>query len=446
VNVRLPATPGGARAATRPATASRADRAPGDDGTWWDRWWFAVCTTALIVASDYKFRTRDPSQSLSAAIDSAIILELAVYAFVGLAVVRRHGRPPRLGRVPTSVFLASFFTGLMVLSVTYATYPNYAFVRSGQMLVLTSLMLLAASTVTREHFHRFLHAYLVVITLSIVYGRVRPSTPLNNLQVGRFTWLAIHPTVAGVFTGLAFVIAASYSTWGARPRPEPRWPLPFYLLAAIMSGGAMLLVHTRGAVLGAIVGYGLSLLLLADRRRRVQLVVAGAFGLVATLLTASSTIVAYFTRGDSPEQIASLNTRTDLWAVALDAIESQPMFGYGLGSTRGIFYAETGLGGGHNAAVNVATDLGLVGLACWTALVASVLVAAARSTRDGHGELGVDRALIIGIVGFLLLDGMFYEGLGGPTNVAITTFYACVAWVATLQRIRTSPGRPDPGV
>lgn len=435
MNLRLSATPTGARAATRPGIARHADRA-GVDDTWWDRWWFAVCATALIVASDYKFRTRDPSQAISAAIDGAVVLELFVYALVGLAVIRRHGRPPRIARVPAAVFLASFFTGLMVLSVTYASYPNYALVRSGQMVVLTSLMLLGASTVRREHLHRFLHAYLVVVMLSIVYGRVRPSTPLNDLQIGRFTWLAIHPTVAGVFTGLAFVIAASYATWGARPRPEPRWPLPFYLLATVMSGGAMLLAHTRGAVLGAIVGSVMALLLLADRRRRLHLLAAGAFGLVVTLLTAGQTIVAYFTRGDSAERIASLNSRTDLWAVALDAIESQPMFGYGIGSTRGIFYAEVGLGGGHNAAVNVATDLGVVGLVCWAAMIATVLVVAVRSTRDGHDELTADRALVVGIVTFLLLDGMFYEGLGGPTNVAITTFYVCVAWTAVLQRAR----------
>jgi exopolysaccharide production protein ExoQ len=430
---RLPATSGGARAATRPAPVGRSEQ---DGGTWWDRWWFAACATALIVASDYKFRTRDPSQAIAAAIDSAVILELVVYAAVGLTVFRRHGRPPRLARVPTAVFLATFVSGLMVLSVTYASYPNYALVRSGQMIVLTSLMLLGASAVTREHLHRFLHAYLAVVMLSIVYGRVRPSAPLNDLQVGRFTWLAIHPTVAGVFTGLAFVIAASYSTWGARPRPEPRWPLPLYLLATVMSGGAMLLVHTRGAVLGAIVGYAIAFLLLADRRRRLQLVAAGVFGLIVTVLTAGDKIVAYFTRGDSAEQIASLNSRTDLWTVALDAIESQPMFGYGIGSTRGIFYAEVGLGGGHNAAVNVATDLGVVGLVSWAAMIAAVLVAAVRSSGDGQHDVTADRALVIGIVSFLLVDGMFYEGLGGPTNVAITTFYVCVAWTATLQRSR----------
>lgn len=419
-----------------PSGRTARGHAPAQSETWWDRWWFAICATALIAASDYKFRTRDPSQAISAAVDGAIVLELAVYALVGYAVVRRHGRPPHIARVPATVFLACFFTGLMVLSVLYASYPNYAVVRSGQMVVLTALMLLGAATATREHLHRFLHAYVVLVMVSIVYGVARPSTPINNLQAGRFTWLAIHPTVAGVFTGLAFVIAASYATWGARPRPAPRWPLPFYLLATVMCGGAMLAVHTRGAVIGAVAGYLVSLVLLADRRRRVQLVVAGAFAAIATMLTASGTIIAYFTRGDSAERIASLNSRTDLWAVAIDAIESQPMFGYGIGSTRGIFYAEVGLGGGHNAAVNVATDLGLVGLACWLAMIAAVLVAAARATRDGRAELTTDRALIVGIVTFLFVDGMFYEGLGGPTNVAISTFYVCVAWTAALRRAR----------
>ena len=40
----------------------------------------------------------------------------------------------------------------------------------------------------------------------------------------------------------------------------------------------------------------------------------------------------------------------------------------------GIFQDEFGLGGGHNAVVNVAVDLGFVALASWLALVVAMLV------------------------------------------------------------------------
>ena len=166
----------------------------------------------------------------------------------------------------------------------------------------------------------------------------------------------------------------------------------------------------------------------------MRLIAVGALGAVGVAVTASGLVLRYFARGDSAEQLASLNSRTDLWAIAVDAIETRPMFGYGVGSTRGLFYADAGLGGGHNAVINVATDLGLVGAIVWLAMIVAVLVGANRSGRAGGTAFVADRAILVGIVTFLLVDGMFYEGLGGAANVSITTFFVCVAWVSTMQR------------
>ena len=41
---------------------------------------------------------------------------------------------------------------------------------------------------------------------------------------------------------------------------------------------------------------------------------------------------------------------------------STPVFGLGFSSAKGVFFDETGLGGAHNAAVNVMIDVGLVEL------------------------------------------------------------------------------------
>ena len=73
--------------------------------------------------------------------------------------------------------------------------------------------------------------------------------------------------------------------------------------------------------------------------------------------------------GSGLDEIATLSSRTDLWSVALDAFGQNPIFGYGITSSRGLFYDETGLGGGHNAVINTLVELGIVGIVIWGTLI-----------------------------------------------------------------------------
>jgi O-antigen ligase len=110
------------------------------------------------------------------------------------------------------------------------------------------------------------------------------------------------------------------------------------------------------------------------------------------------------------------------------------MFGYGVTASRGLFYDTLNLGGGHNAAVNVFVELGLVGLAAWLALLVVLIFGVRRIPIRAFPGLRVDRALLLGVITFLLIDGVFYEGLGATTNVASTWFFVCIAWLSVARR------------
>ncbi len=237
----------------RPGVDAAAEPPSAEATGWIDRWWFALCLTALILASDYKFRTRESGVQTSS-IDSAIVLELAVYAAVALYAISRHGRPPRLARVPAHVYLACFLTGLTGLSVVSAEFPQYTLVRAGQagIVLLLVLVFIASPDSSSAHLHRFNHLFVSLVALSVGYGILRPSTPLSRLQEGRFTWLAVHPTVSGFLTGLASVVTLAYVIWGRRDRHGPRWPRLVYVALLVVVGAAMLAAHTRGAVLAAV--------------------------------------------------------------------------------------------------------------------------------------------------------------------------------------------------
>lgn len=399
-----------------------------------DRWWYAIGAILVILGSDYEYRIRDAAGAVGGGIDTAILLELVTYA-IGLAMlVSRRTRPPRLVRVPAPVLLACFWAGLMVLSVVYAIYPQYALVRSLQSVAVLAMALQAATNGGRAHFHRFAHAYAVLIAVSVGYGVVRPSVPLNRLQEGRFTWLSIHPTLAGVLTGLAAIISLGYLISTGEQRPGPTWPRWGYAALFAVSLGALFAVHTRGAVLGATVALVLLLVLYLRRNGRSAFAVYGLVAAGTAALAFTDLVVAYFVRGEDPSKITTLNSRTDIWAVAGDAFEQRPIWGYGVGATKGLFLESLGVGGGHNAVVNVVVELGVVGGACWIAMFGAVLVAAWRLPTGQPGSARIDRSLVLSILVFLLVDGMFYEGAGAAANAASGWVIACIGWVWALQR------------
>ena len=118
----------------------------------------------------------------------------------------------------------------------------------------------------------------------------------------------------------------------------------------------------------------------------------------------------------------------------MSAVERQPLFGYGVGASRGIFEAQIGLGGAHNAALNVLVDLGLVGGFCWLALIGAVIVGTMRLPRTSTDAMLLDRSMLIAIIAFLMVIGIFFEGPGAVANVASTWLFVCVAWLTIAQR------------
>jgi exopolysaccharide production protein ExoQ len=401
--------------------------------TWLDDWWFAACGIALILGSDYKTRVRPPGQAISGGIDSSVLIELALYGLVGIYVLLRHFRLPLRIQLTPHLYFMCCFVGLVMISALYSPYPQYAIVRSCQLLIVLLLLFAAILDATRAHLHRFAHAYLLLITFSVFYGVILPSPPVNAVQEGRFTWLAIHPTVAGVMTGLAVVVAAAYLC-GHRDRPGPVWSKKIYALMFVVVFGGMLAVQTRGAV-GAALGGILVLLIAMLPRRAVVDFLIGLLVVGAGLAIAGSQVITlYFERGGDGSDITTLNSRTELWTVATEAIARQPLFGHGVTSTRGIFYDALGLGGGHNAAINVIVDVGLVGFAVWTAAVICLLVGVRRLSRSRVRDQRLDRAIMLGVITFLMIDGIFFEGPGSVANVASTWFFVCLAWLSVLQR------------
>jgi exopolysaccharide production protein ExoQ len=405
--------------------------------------WVAVCVLALVAASDYKLRVRPYDRTISGYPDPNVLLEIGIYAAVAVFLLLRLDGPPRARRTSTLTFLAGAYVMVMVVGATYSPYPMLATVRALQMLVVLALSLSIARRADRAALHALAHAFAVLVAGSVVLGVVLP-LPRFRQQQDRFTWLHLHPVVAGVFLGLAVVILVGYVLSEAPDRPGPRWPRPVYLCLLALTVAGLVATKTRGAALGAILGCLVVAWSTRRGRQRVDFAALAVAGGVAVALAATSAVGAFFARGEDADKLATLNSRTDLWSAAWDLFQDRPLYGYGLGASRGLFLDTLGLGGGHNALVNVLVDLGLLGAAIWLALVIGIVATAVRVPALASGA-AADRAQLLGLMAFLIVDSVFVEGLGAAANVASMWMFVVIAWLEVLRRGEVlAPARPAP--
>jgi len=393
---------------------------------------------ALVLVSDFQFRLRDNTQAVSGNADPFVLLEVGTYAAVALFLYVKFRPRPRLHRTSRLVLLGYAYAAVLVLSALYAPYVALAMVRAGQVAVAVALFRCVALHTDPHTPHRIAHAYAVLIAASVVFGVLVPF-PRPPLQQERFTWLYVHPVQAGEMLAIATVVLAAYLLTGGLPRNGPHWRPGAYLFLLAICGGALLATRTRGAVLGAAVGIAVLLWTRWRGVRKFELAIVGSVALAVVLVSSSDAIEAYFARGESAERLATLNSRTELWAQAFDAFAEHPLYGWGLTATRGLFLKTMGLGGGHNALINLLVDTGILGAVAWLALLVGILVAAYRLTRR-KDEPRVDGMLVSAVLLGMMANSIFTESLGAPANAAFTWLYLLLAWVL---QARAQAGRLD---
>ena len=410
---------------------------------WAARNWLPLCALAMFVGSDYKFRRRSSTAGTSGSLDTFVLLELALYGAVAAYLLIRRASPPRAVRLPAPLAFACGYVVLIAISLVNTPYLVYGAARTVEMAVLLGCALTVWRQADRADVHRLAHGFLLLVAGSVLYGIAVPSVPLSNQQVGRFTWFAVHPGLAGTYCALAVLVAYVYVTQ-AGVRPGPRWPRRVYAGLLVVSLYGLYGAHARGALLGAAAAVFIATAsVLRTVTRRIELIAGLVLVAALAVLLAAQPILDYLARGESADELTTLNARTDLWSYALQAIAHKPIYGWGVGASQGIFVDEIGLGGGHNMVINVAVDLGLVGLAVWAVFVGSTLLRTATLPRDGLTGLVVDRALLVGILTVVLVDGLFSAGPGGVSNVSSTWLFLAVGWLCCLTRLlHEKPGDP----
>lgn len=399
-------------------------------------WWLPLL---MVVATEYKFRRRTNEDSLAGSLDVWTAIELGVYALAGVYLLVRWR--PDLRRHVVIIWLVGYCAATAV-SAMYAPFPLLAMARSVQLVIILLCIVQWVDVADRQVVHKFLHAYVILVTVSIIVGFAYVA-PTTNAQAGRFTWLFTHSVTAGLMIAISCTL--TFGMWLTHRVSEMPWPRPVYALILIFNLVALMLTRTRGSIGGGLVGMLVIALIWFDIRRRLELIVVTLITSTALALTVGQPILDYLSRGEDAETIATFNRRTEIWSLAGDTFLERPLHGVGFTAARGVFYDETGLGGAHNAYVNVAVDAGLVGLFWWVGLLGLILTGAWRLRRR-IGRSGdprrFDIVTILGVMACQLVNGVTSESLGAAVSIGGIFLFITAAWLVVVDD-ELSGGRPS---
>ena len=344
-------------------------------------------------------------------------------AWITLAVIFAMVRG-RLSLAPWSVVLsvaglASLaLLGLMLLRLGASPDSAYGSVKVQLYAADVLIIFIGAVFVATDvrHLRLFLMVLLVVDAtgaLFFMYDLVAGTA--QTVVGGRYSLgAAEYPIDMGRASadGLLLAIYAVLTTTKRLPRTLAVIAIPILAVALAAAG-------SRGPVVAF--AFGLLALLgltATNARARSRLTLVGAMFLVAIvvvpLVVPSSALARALSTIIGSASGLSSNGRSDLWAVALGSFSHHFVFGLGTG---GFASLNTGLAYPHNLLLEMATELGIVGLALVVVVLASFIRALGRCHRLAVGADRTTIALVISLFLTALVNANFSDPIQGNGSV-----------------------------
>jgi exopolysaccharide production protein ExoQ len=330
-----------------------------------------------------------------------------------LALTNRRARIPLLFRdEPLLSVVVIAFTVWAAASVIWASDSSVAVSNASRLVQVVILMVVSYSAVrTTRDLNILSWSFLVGAAATASYSLASGSYAHGGRLSGLFDPNFFAAELVGAILLAGFMLATTRRTW---PRILLLGFLGVYAVAFVLT-------ESRGGLIALGAGFGAAVLFGGPVRARV----------VASVLIVSAVAVVYYTQvapSQLRQRITDISTqssagRTDEWQIALQIARDRPVLGVGIGNfkvveagytTRNIDLARADFALGtlgyqqetHNTYLNLLSEIGVVGLSLFMALVALVFAVAARGVRqlsrvgDLKGEL-LARGLISGTIGTL---------------------------------------------
>ena len=402
------------------------------------------CVFAILIAST-KFRLRDPTLSLSGAIDAQIMLELGLFACVGLALIVVMRRPQFVWRsLSISEMALCAYACVAVMSVAWSAEPVLTLIRGWQLATALGFAIVLVRVFPARQALRVVAWPLLVYAVSFaVIAKLFPfakGTQVDFLGIHRFSWFAVHPIDAATFVALGILFVAGELLFSAAPLRLRLLRVPLWMYLAPL-GAVLIVTHSRGPLLACIGAVALVAMRRAVGALAGSLIVASLLmvgvvtlnggqtvGTVLAKVQASQNPVARLLfRGQTAEEFESFTDRDQVWSLSEQLIANRPIAGYGYQGSRSYLLAVVPWAAyAHNALLQTLLDLGIIGaLLLWLPFVRSAFVGSLNDPRLDADTLAT-RGIALSIALFLLVGSLSSESFAAAPGYQTVLLFTCI--------------------
>jgi len=223
-------------------------------------------------------------------------------------------------------------------------------------------------------------------------------------------------------------------------RQKESWTKKILLIIVLcILSSAMILTYSKGAWSGLIISLAIIFVFQSKNKKhklkKILFIIGSVAGLVMILFT-----ITYIQNGDWLWDVVkkTASSRLYIWQAALKMIQNQPVLGHGINTFHAVspFYRVNGNGGGyaHNCYIQMAAEIGLVGLTMFIWIVVSLFQLGLKGLASVEDRLhrAVLLGLLAGILGFLIHSMVDTNLYSLPL---ITLFWLFVGLTISLLRI-----------
>ncbi len=369
---------------------------------------------------------------------------LAAATLVGFVLNGLRGNRPR-GVALASMLCLVGFLGWSYLAAVGSIRPETT---ADFLDIVWKLVLMAVVACLLLNTHRRVTVAVWVLILAQAYNAYLINKGYFELGFCRAVWGGWGGTDNNGYSLITLQIMGLSAAWAYYGRR-----LWLRLLAGgvfLLQAHQIMLLESRGAMLGGLVMGGLFVWLVPKDRWSLTMI---GGGLLAVAVLAGPSVVEEFSSAFAPQDELdhSAASRFDLWQAGWHITWSSPLVGYGPDCGRYMVpsYYPGGLDGEqkalHNLFFEISTGMGLPALALFLGFLLSVWWACLTRIRDRVGRARLPasaQAVLLGIaIGTpaLLVSSMFSSSLQNESQYAVTALG--VATLAILARESAAAGR-----
>jgi len=373
-----------------------------------------------------------------------IVVELMLSAWVVLAVIDPAYRPKR------NYIFWSFVAliGVVILSAIFGENPTKSFWSNFERMegVVTYVHLFAyfvvASTVltVRGLWNKYFNLHLAAGAIMAIYGVLQWAGDLTIVQDGaRVNGTLGNAAYLGTYAFINIFIAAWMASRESFTTTAARWRIATY--GAIIMLQTFVLYHTatRGAMLGLIIGVGITTLFIAIFEREKKTLRKAAIGvLVATVLfvggfmavrnmtfVQQSPVLSRFAAISLTEK--TTKSRFMIWGMAIQGFKERPVLGWGMEGFNyvfnkyynpGMYDQEQWFDRAHNVFFDWLVSGGALGLLAYLSPFVSALWLI---WRRGGDRSVLEKSVLTGLLG-----GYFFQNLFVFDNLTSLIYFGTI--------------------